>query len=251
MRHVDRQSDVVIGEVRTAFGIEQFEQQFDHAESGFADQAIHAVDHQHGVAHAGFAQRAQDLSGLSAGQSARLAAQFDDVGGAGHADAHERTAQRARDGSTQRRLAGAGRADQTQCRARQIGLEHAHREILDDAFLGLVESHVLAVEHAPHALEVGVLGRRAFPRQRPQPLQIGAHLSRFGRALRQSAQPVHLALRLTRDLARKMRRLPGAFNASHAVRVRGLGAQRARALACYRILRSHRSGHWVPRGPAL
>ncbi len=57
-------------------------------------------------------------------------------------DAHELAARRLGDGAAERGLADAGRADEAQDRASQLVGAALHGEILDDAFLDLVEAVV-------------------------------------------------------------------------------------------------------------
>jgi hypothetical protein len=142
------------------------------------------------------------LPGCAPG-SPRLTPDLARVAGAGDVDAHERALQRARHRGAERGLAGARRTDQAQRRARQVGLEPAHREILDDALLGLGQREMIALEHGLDALEIRILGRGALPRHGPQPLEVRAHVGRLGGARRQAAQAIHLALRLPRHLERQ------------------------------------------------
>ena len=195
-------------------------------------------------------QRAHHLAGGGAGLEARLAAQVAGVARARDAGAHERAVKRARHRRAQGRLAGARRSDQTQRGTRQIGLEAAHREVLDDALLGLGEPQVLALELGLDLAERGVLGGAVAPRERPQPLEVGAHLPGLGGLRRQAAQPVHVALRLARHLGRQVRHghgVQGAALGRGGALVggdSGLGPHAAARLAGGIALGSNRSGHW-------
>lgn len=200
VREVEGESEIAVGEARAGLGVEQLEESLHHLESALARETVYTVDHQHRIAHARLAQRAQDLAGLLRRRAARNATQFVGVTRARDADARERPTQGMGDRGSKRRLAGARWPDQAQRRARQVGFEPPHRQVLEDPFLGLGEAEMVALQDRIDVAQVSVLGRAGVPRQRPQPLEVSAHLRRFGGADRQPAQPIHLALRLARDL---------------------------------------------------
>ena len=183
-REVDRKTQVMVGEADAALRIQQLEQQLHHSETALAREPVDAVDDHHRIADACLAQRAHDLAGLGAGKRAAHATQLAGIGGARDADAHVRAVQGSRHGGAERGLAGAGRADEAQCGAWEIGLELAHREVLDDALLGLRQAEMLALEDLLDPAQVGVLAGGALPRKRPQPLEIGPHLRGLGRSRR-------------------------------------------------------------------
>ena len=202
VRQVARQSQVVVHELGAGLGVEQLEQRLGDPEAALPEQAVHAVDHQHRIAHARLPHRAHQLAGLSPGQRAAHALDLARVACARDADAYEWALQRPRNRCAERGLAGPGRADQAQRRARQIGLEPADGEILDHALLGLREREMVALEHGLDALQICVLVDRALPGHGPQPLEVRADVAGLGRAGRKPAQAVHLALGLPRHLER-------------------------------------------------
>src|SRR5581483_8201645 len=96
-----------------------------------------------------------------------------------HAD--ELAIQGAGDRLADRRLAGAGRADQRQDRARAlVGLdaallaELAHGEVLDDALLHVVEPRMVCVEYLARVPRIETLFRALAPRHGEQPVEVGA-----------------------------------------------------------------------------
>ena len=107
-----------------------------------------------------------------------------------------------RDRAPERRLADAGRPDEAQDRAARVGLEPPHGEELDDAVLDALDVVVVGVEHLARVPEVEVVLGRRVPRQRGDPLQVGADHAVLGRRLRQLLEPRELAVG---DLAHRPR----------------------------------------------
>ena len=100
----------------------------------------------------------------------------------------------ARDRAPERRLADAGRADEAEDRAARVRLQPPHGEELEDAVLDLLDVVVVGVEHLARVLEVEVVLGRRVPRQRRDPLQVGADHAVLGRRLRQLLEPRELAV---------------------------------------------------------
>ena len=84
--------------------------------------------------------------GQRADVGAAVAADLGLVAHAAERDADELAAERARDRAAERGLADAGRADEAEDRALHVVLELAHREVLEDALLHLLEAVVILVE---------------------------------------------------------------------------------------------------------
>ena len=82
----------------------------------------------------------------------------------------------------------------------RVGLELAHGEELDDAVLDLLDVVVVLVEHRARVLEVEVVLGRLVPRQRGDPLQVGADDAVLGRLRRQRLQALELAVDLAADV---------------------------------------------------
>ena len=83
-------------------------------------------------------------------------------------------AERAGDRLAERGLADAGRPDEAEDLAGGILLELRDGEMLDDPLLHLVEVVVVLVEDLARAVEIEVVVRGHAPRQRRQPVEIGA-----------------------------------------------------------------------------
>ena len=129
------------------------------------------------------------VPGHRADVRAPVAADLRLVAHAADRHAHELAAERARDRLAERGLADAGRADEAEDLARDLVAQLRDREVLDDPLLDLVEVEVVVVEDLAGVVEVEVvLGVRA-PRQRDDPLEVGADHAVLGRRLRQPLEP--------------------------------------------------------------
>ena len=194
---IERHPEIVVAERVVLLRIEHLEQRRAGIALEAGAQLVDLVEHHHAVARAGLADRLDDVAGQRADIGAPMAADLGFVVHAAEADAHELAAHGARDRLAERRLADAGRADETQDRRLALRRELAHREILDDAPLDLLEAVVVVVEDPPR---LGDVDRRLLgqaPRQLDQPVEIGAHHAVFGGRLRHALQPAQLLARLS------------------------------------------------------
>ena len=121
---------------------------------------------------------------------------------AAEAHADELAAHRLRDALAQARLADAGRADEQQDRAADRVREGAHREVLEDALLDLLEAVVVLVEDLGGLADVEAVVRGHVPRQRHEPVHVGPDDADLGRGGRDPAHPVDLLDRPGADLLR-------------------------------------------------
>jgi len=115
-------------------------------------------------------------------------------------DADELAPERGGDRLGERRLADARRADETEDGALHVGLQLADRQVLDDAVLGLLEAGVVGVEHLLRAREIDHLVGALAPRQRHEPVDVGAGDGVLGGRGRHFREPIELAERLLTNL---------------------------------------------------
>src|SRR6185436_84510 len=111
-----------------------------------AAELVDLVEHEDRVAAAGALEALDDAAGERADVGAAVAADLRLVAHAAERDAHELAPERARDRLAERGLADAGRAAEAQDRALLVRRELAHRDVLDDAPLDLLEVVVVRVE---------------------------------------------------------------------------------------------------------
>src|SRR5262245_55756069 len=102
---------------------------------------------------------------------------------AAEAQPHELAAGRPRDALPERGLAHARRPDEAKDRALALGIELAHREILEDAPLDLGKAIMVFVEDAAGFGNVDGVGVELRPRQLDEPIQIGADHAVLGSGL--------------------------------------------------------------------
>ena len=103
------------------------------------------------------------------------------VANAAERHAHEFTIRRARDALTERRLADAGRSHETQDRTLERLDALLHGQVLEYAFLDLLETVVIFLEHLLGLFEILQHLRALLPRRFDEPVDIVAHDRRFGR----------------------------------------------------------------------
>ena len=121
---------------------------------------------------------------------------------AAEAHAHELAAHGPRDALAERRLADAWRPDEGQDGAADGVRQGAHREVLEDALLDLLQAVVVLVEDAGGLLDVEVVLRGDVPRQPDQPVDVGADDPHLRRRRRDAAHAVDLLDRPCLDLLR-------------------------------------------------
>ncbi len=148
-------------------------------------------------------QRPDQAAGLRADVGATVAADLGLVAHAAEGDAHELAVERTGDGLAERGLADPGRTDEHQDRARAaavdrhqttLGTELAHREVLEDALLDVLEAVVVLVEDPGRIEHVeGVLGTHA-PRQFQDGVEPRTDPAVLGALLVRALQLVELAL---------------------------------------------------------
>ena len=129
------------------------------------------------------------------------------VVGSAERDALELEPDRPRDRLAERGLADARRPDEAQDRAASLRVELAHREVLEDALLDLVEPVVVGLEDFARTPDVDVLRGERRPRQRRDELEVGAQHRVLGALLRHALQPLQLLADLLERFGRDPRGL--------------------------------------------
>ena len=129
-----------------------------------------------------------------------MAADLGFVVHAAQARAHELEPHGSRDALAERRLADAGRADEAEDRAAARRIELAHREVLEDAPLDLLEAVVVRVEDLARLRDVDGFRVALRPRQRDEPIEVRAHHRMLRRRVRHAFEAPQLLLSLLLDL---------------------------------------------------
>ena len=103
-----------------------------------------------------------------------MAADLRLVAHAADRQSHELAAERVRDRVPERGLADARRPDEAEDLAGDLVAQLRDGEVLDDPVLHLLEVEVIGVEHLARVIEIEVVLGVALPRQREDPLEVGA-----------------------------------------------------------------------------
>ena len=222
-REVELDVEVVVAERVVLRRVEHLEQRCRRVAAPVGADLVDLVQEDDRVHRLRIAQRADEPARHRADVGAAVAADLGLVTDAAERHAHELAVQRARDRLADRRLAGAGRADQGQDRAGALVLldaallaELAHGEVLDDAVLHVVEPRMVGVEHLTRVHRVEPFLGALAPRHREQPVEVGAHHLRLAGLVAHPLEPGDLALGLL----------------AHGVRQVGLGELRAVVVGC-------------------
>ena len=104
-------------------------------------------------------------------------------------------------------LPDAGRAGEAEDRPRRVGLQLAHREVLEDPVLDLLEVVVIGIEDLAGVGDVEVVVGALGPGQLDEPLEVGADHAVLGGRRRQLLQPRQLALGGLLGVLGQLRRL--------------------------------------------
>ncbi len=173
---------------------------------------VDLVEHDHRVHRPRIAERADEPARERADVGAAMPADLRLVADAAERHADELAPGRARDRLPDRRLAGAGRADEREDRAGALVVldpallaELRDRDVLDDAVLHVVEARVVGVEHLARVLRVEALLGALAPRDREQPVEVVADDGRLGRLVAHALEPGELALGLLEDVLGHLR----------------------------------------------
>ena len=153
LRQVELDVEVVVAERVVLRRVEHLEQRSRGVAAPVGADLVDLVEHDHRVHRSGIAQGAHEPTRQRADVGAPVAADLGLVADPAERHAHELAVERAGDRLADRGLAGAGRADQREDRARlavvldaALLAELADGEVLDDALLHVVEARVVGVE---------------------------------------------------------------------------------------------------------
>ena len=141
-----------------------------------------------------------------------MAANLRLVTNAAERHAHELAPGRFGDRFAERRLADAGRTDQTQYRSGQLVGALLHREVFDNALLDLLEAVVIRFENLLGEREILLHLGLLVPWNRQQPIEIVAHDGGFSRHRRHLPQLLEFVLRLLPRFLRKLGALDLLFD---------------------------------------
>src|SRR5450631_1211413 len=179
------------------FGVEDLQQRRCWIAAEVVPQLVDLVEHEDRVVRARLLHALYEPPRQRTDVGPAVTADLRLVAHAAERDADEFAPQRARDRSSQRGLADAGRADQTEDGPLLVALELADREILEDALFDLLEVVVVGVEDVARRLDVELVLGRDRPGELHQPLEVRPRDGVLGRRRLHHLQAIEL---LQRDL---------------------------------------------------
>ncbi len=198
--------EIVVREGVVLLGIEDLEHRRARIAAEIHRHLVDLVEQEDRVRAARLLQALDDLAREGADVGSAVAPDLGLVAHAAEADAHEVAPGRAGDRLAERGLADAGRPDETEDRTLQLLDEGLHREVLEDAFLRLLEPVVVRVEDLLRDLEVLHFLLVLVPGQAEHPVDVVPDHRRFCRHRRHLLQLLDLLLgpvaRLLRHLLR-------------------------------------------------
>ncbi|EAU45983.1 hypothetical protein R2601_26956 [Salipiger bermudensis HTCC2601] len=207
VRKVVLHFEIVIDEGAVLLGVEHFQHCRGRVATEVLPHLVDLVEQDERVRGLGLLQRLDDLARHRADIGPAVTA---DLGLVAHAT--QRDADELAPGGLGHRLAERGltdtrRADETEDRALELLAARLHREILDDAFLDLLEAVVIVIEHVLRPAQILLHARLGAPRDRQHPVEIVAHHGGLGRHGRHVAQLLELGIGLLAGLFRQLRGL--------------------------------------------
>ncbi len=216
VRQVELHLQVVVAEGVVLRGVEDLQQRRRGVAAVVGAHLVDLVQQDDGVHAAGLADGAHDAAGERADVGAPVAADLGLVADAAEGDPDELPAHGAGDRLTERGLADPGRPGQREDGAAAAPTHHAeplvgaalaHRQVLHDAVLDVVQAGVVGVEHGPGGGDVvGVLGA-LVPRNVEHRVEPGADPAALGRLVGGALELVDLLERRLPDLLRQVGRL--------------------------------------------
>ncbi len=169
------QIQVVIVEGEVLLGVQHLQQRRTGIATEIHAHFVHFIQAENGVVDAHLLQRLDDLAGQSADVGAAMPANLGFIAYPAQGEAHEAPARSARDGARQRGFADARRSDQAKYRPANLFDQGLHRQIFQDALLGLIQSVMVLFQDALGLGDVDVHPAAFEPRQTDDPVNIVAH----------------------------------------------------------------------------
>ncbi len=126
------------------------------------------------------------------------------VADAAQGDPDEFAAQGAGDRVAQGCFAGPGRPGEAEDRAFGVRLQLAHRQVFDDALLGLFQTVVVVVQDFPGFPNVQIVLRAFIPGEGRDPVQVGGGNGVLGRGGMHSGKPFQFPFRFLPRLFRQI-----------------------------------------------
>ena len=193
LRQVEIDLEVMVVERGVLLRVEHFEQRRGRIAAEVHRHLVDFVEQEQRIVHGGLRHVLHDLAGHGADVRAAMAADLGLVTHAAERHAHELAVRGARDALAERGLADARRTDEAQDGALDLVDALLDGQVLDDAFLDLLQPKVVFVQHLLGARDVLEDLGAFLPRHLHQPVDVVAHDGGFRRHRRHHLELVELA----------------------------------------------------------
>ena len=183
-------------------GIEHFQQCGGRVALNAGSELVDFIEHHHAIARTGLLHGLDDVARQRPDIRAAVTADLCLVVDAAQTQADEGASHGAGNGLAQRGLADSRGTNEAKDRRLPMRGEFAHRQILDNPLLDLVEAVVIGVENAARLSQIdrGLVGKP--PRQFDQAVKVGPHHAVLGGGLGHALEPAQLLARFLLDLRR-------------------------------------------------
>ncbi len=168
---------------------------------------VHFVQDEHRVVGPGPADGLDDAAGHGPDVGAAVTPDLGFVPHPAQGEAHELAPQGPGDGAAQGGLAGARRPHEAQDRPLHVGLQFAHRQIFQDAFLHLFQVVVVLVQNFPGLVQIQVVVGGFAPGQIDEPFEEIADDLVIRRVRRGPLEAFQFPFRLLHGVGRQLRLL--------------------------------------------
>ncbi len=162
----------MIAELAVLLGIEDLEQGCRGIAAEIRAELVDLVEHHHGIARTGLLDALDDASRERADVGPAMAPDLRLVANAAERDPYELATHRARDRTTERRLADARRAREAEDRPARVLAELADAEELEDAILHDRQMRMIPIEDRARVVEPEPIDRLPIPGQIDDPVEI-------------------------------------------------------------------------------
>ena len=174
LREIEGHVEVVVGEAEVLLRVEHLEERRAGIAAEVGPELVDLVEHHGGVVRGRLLHGLDDPARQRTHVGASVTSDLRLVPHAAEAEAHELAAGGPGDRLPERGLAHAGRPDEAEDGAAHVVLQLAHRKVLEDALLDLVEAVVVGVEDLPGVLDVEVVLGPLGPGKVGDPVEVGA-----------------------------------------------------------------------------
>ena len=192
LREIELHFKVVVLEGRVLLRVKHLEKRRRRVAAEVRAELVDLIEHEDGILCSRLLDPLRNSTRERTDVGASVPANLRLVVQATEAHAHELAAHRTSDRLAERRLTNSWRAGEAEDRALHLRGELAHREILNDALLHLLQTVVIVGEHLGRLLDLNAIFGGDVPRHRDQPINVCTNHTNLWRCRRDAAHAVEL-----------------------------------------------------------